>query len=638
MRAALLDFCALVLSFLAEALSILKKNSARRTLEALWRNESCADFEEKCNRLAQRTEAEARNCDRQLSAHDRRTAKELGCRLETSLQNLQRLHLLQSAVADLYEKLDLSGLHAVYEATFDSHSEEHNARCLAGTRLGILQEITDWVEEQDSAQIFWLHGGAGTGKSTISRTVAHDLHERGQLGASFFFKRGEGDRSKASRLFTTIAGQLAQKSPSVRRDVIQALKENPDIAHKALSNQFDKLIFEPLTKSDDRLGVDLIVIVDALDEIDSDADIGVVLNLFRRLGQARPAMRLRLFVTSRPEISLRAGFAVMTEETHRDITLHEVALPVIEHDIDLFVRHELANIRRSRTTFGSTLPIDWPGEAATRDLVQRAVPLFIFAATICRFIGDRKDNPKRRLRRILDQHRQDQSVGSQLDQTYQPVLEQLLDNQRQDGGGDEFEHYKQLIGSIVLFANPLSVKAIAILLRVDYEDVCTRLDWLHSVLSVPKDPNAPVRPLHLSFREFLVDPCKRDRSPFWVDERGMHDWLARRCIELLSEPGRLKEDICNVQVPGARRADISNQTIQGAIPASVAYACRYWVYHMQRSHQRLKDGGQVDTFLRAHLLHWIEALSWLSSLSEMLGYLDSLIDLTEVGSILYRFV
>ena len=553
--------------------------------------------------------------------------------LDVGAKSQRALGNLEKRTADLHDKFDLSRLHAVYEATFDSYSEEHNARCLAGTRLGILQRITDWVEDWDSEQIFWLHGGAGTGKSTISRTVAHDLHERGQLGASFFCRRGEGDRSKASRLFTTIAGQLAQKSPSIRQGVIQTLKEIPDIAHKAVSTQFDKLIFKPLTESDDYLGVDLITIIDALDEIDSDADIGVVLNLFRRLGQARPAMRLRLFVTSRPEIPLRSGFAVMAEEIHRDIALHEVAPPVIEHDIALFVKDELASIRRSRSATGLTFLADWPGEEATRNLVQRAVPLFIFAATTCRFIGDRKDNPKRRLRRILDQHQQDQLLSSQLDQTYQPVLEQLLDDHRQDGGGEEFEQYMKLIGSIVLLADPLSAKSIAVLLRVDYEDVCTRLDWLHSVLSVPKDPDAPIRPLHLSFREFLVDSRKRDSSPFWVDERGMHDWLATRCIKLLSEPARLKQDLCNVQVPGARRADISNQTIRGAIPAEMAYACRYWVYHVLRSDQRLQDGGQVDMFLRTHLLHWIEALSLLSSLWEVLGFLDSLISLAKVGSI-----
>lgn len=636
LRVALLEFCGAILTFLAEAVLTFRKNTALRTVQALWRNETCPDFEEECDRIAQRAEAEAHNCDRQLSVQDRRKAKDLGDRLEASLEDLQRLHLLRSTVADLQDKFDLSGLHAVNEAAFDSHDEEHNARCLAGTRVGTLEQVERWVDEYDSEQIFWLHGGAGTGKSTISRTVAHNLHKQDQLGASFFFKRGEGDRSKARRLFTTIAEQLAQKSPSIRRGVIETLNKIPNIAHKALSEQFDDLILKPLSENNYNVGVNLIAVIDALDEIDSDLDIQTVLSLFRRLGQVSSNMRLRLFMTSRPEVPVRLGFSKMTKKTHRDITLHEVAPPVIEHDIALYMKHEFASIRDSRMTPSLALPEDWPGQEAIRALVQRAVPLFIFAATTCRFIGDPKGNPKSRLKKILDQ--QNQTLGSKLDQTYQPVLEQLLADQSQGSGEGDFEQYMELIGSIVLLADPLSAKSVSTLLRVDYEDVCTRLEWLHSVLSVPEDPNAPVRPLHLSFREYLIDPRKRNKSQFWVDERRMHDMLATRCIELLSESGRLKQDICNLEMPGARRADISNHTIQDAIPAEVAYACRYWVYHIQRSHRRLKDGGQVDTFLRAHLLHWIEALSWLNSLSNVIGFLSSLRSLTDVGLICYSNV
>ena len=62
--------------------------------------------------------------------------KDLGDRLEGNLKDLQRLHLLQSTLTSLQDKFDLSTLNPVDGATFDSHDdEEHNARCLAGTRM-----------------------------------------------------------------------------------------------------------------------------------------------------------------------------------------------------------------------------------------------------------------------------------------------------------------------------------------------------------------------------------------------------------------------------------------------------------------------------------------------------------------------
>jgi len=57
-------------------------------------------------------------------------------------------------------------------ASFNSHNEEHNARCLLNTRTELLDEMTRWANNENGKSIFWLSGMAGTGKSTIARTVA----------------------------------------------------------------------------------------------------------------------------------------------------------------------------------------------------------------------------------------------------------------------------------------------------------------------------------------------------------------------------------------------------------------------------------------------------------------------------------
>jgi len=89
---------------------------------------------------------------------------------------------------------------------------------------------------------------AETGKSTISRTVAQSFADRGLLGASFFFKRGERDRGNAALLFTTIAAQLVAKEPDLAPHVRAAIEDDPSVTSKALSEQFDKLVLEPLGK------------------------------------------------------------------------------------------------------------------------------------------------------------------------------------------------------------------------------------------------------------------------------------------------------------------------------------------------------------------------------------------------------
>src|SRR4051812_24634096 len=83
-------------------------------------------------------------------------------------------------------------------APFGSYMDQHESECLPGTRTGLLDHIAKWVGDPQGKCIFWLNGMAGTGKSTISRTVARSLIVKGQLGASFFFKRGEGDRGNGA--------------------------------------------------------------------------------------------------------------------------------------------------------------------------------------------------------------------------------------------------------------------------------------------------------------------------------------------------------------------------------------------------------------------------------------------------------
>ncbi|KIM95704.1 hypothetical protein OIDMADRAFT_183718 [Oidiodendron maius Zn] len=58
------------------------------------------------------------------------------------------------------------------EAPFNSYAKQHEPTCLPDTNVDLLQTIYNWADGQDERCIFWLNGLAGTGKSTIARTVA----------------------------------------------------------------------------------------------------------------------------------------------------------------------------------------------------------------------------------------------------------------------------------------------------------------------------------------------------------------------------------------------------------------------------------------------------------------------------------
>jgi len=286
---------------------------------------------------------------------------------------------------EINQKIDLAKLPSAKGAAFDSHIDEHEARCLPNTRVDLLRQVVGWAEDPQGKCIFWLSGMAGTGKSTISRTVAQSFADKDQLGASFFFKRGEGDRGNATMFFTTIATQLAIKVPGLGPFIRQAVEAEPDIAEKMMKEQFEKLILRPLSKIDrvTTMPSKVVIVIDALDEYEREEDVKTILRLLP-LARHAVSVCLRVFVTSRPELPIRLGFKAMIGGTYQDLILQEIPQPVIEHDLYAFLEHELNKIAEKWS-----LPKNWPGKDRIQALVEMAIPLFIFAATVCRFVGDR---------------------------------------------------------------------------------------------------------------------------------------------------------------------------------------------------------------------------------------------------------
>ncbi|RPB19119.1 hypothetical protein L211DRAFT_744915, partial [Terfezia boudieri ATCC MYA-4762] len=362
----------------------------------------------------------------------------------------------------------LSRLPDAEGAAYNHRLWEHEDRCLPGTRIDICQQIMDWFEDPKGECIFWLNGMAGTGKSTISRTVAWDLAEKKRLAASFFFSRGRGDISHAGQFFTTIAAQLARSLPALRPLISKAIEENFDILKQGLSEQWKHLILNPL-KNAPAQSIQLVVVIDALDECDNYDDIRLILKL---LAQAKclQTIRLRVFVTSRPETPILLGFRNLRGEAYQDFVLHDIPLSTVNQDISAYFRNKLSLVK-SEPGLSSSTP--WPDEPTIQRLVEKAAGLFIYAATIYRFIRDDYNSPE----------------------------EQLSE--------------------------------IAKLLRLP--TISKTLASLRSVLNVPEVESQPIRLFHPSFRDFLLDPQRCLDSRFWIDQKENHINLFRECMWILSE-------------------------------------------------------------------------------------------------------
>ena len=117
--------------------------------------------------------------------------------------------------------------------------------CLPGTRRTVLDRINEHIFKEDGRRIIWLNGLAGTGKSTLAKSVAHLFADECQLGASFFCSRSETDRSKVKLIFPTIAFQLSETVLGFAAELIKVIRNKPDIGYALPSTQLEELIINP---------------------------------------------------------------------------------------------------------------------------------------------------------------------------------------------------------------------------------------------------------------------------------------------------------------------------------------------------------------------------------------------------------
>jgi hypothetical protein len=467
---------------------------------------------------------------------------------------------------------------------------------------------------------------AGTGKSTIALTIAREYHEQGRLGASFFFSRGGGDIGSSSKVFMTLAAQLANKSPDLKCHIYKAVADT-DIGNLGLYDQWEKLILQPLSRLEESsFPLPLVLVIDALDECKGEEDVRLILQLFAT-AKSLQKVQLRIFVTSRPETPIRYGiYNDIQEADHQDFVLHQISQSIIKHDISIFFKHNLESIKRE-----CNLATDWPGEQTVTILVERTGGLFIYAATACRFIRQDGQFAQRRLTLLLQHDNTTLPPEKKLDEIYTTILAHSVNGEYDKQEiKDLRKSFSQIIGSIVVLFDTLSVTSLAGLLKKPTEEINQTLTHLHSVLDVPESQDGVIRLLHPSFRDFLLDEQRCLNPKFLIDKKQAHHNLFANCLQIMSD--HLRRDICNLRVPGARAAEVNRSELDQYIPPHVQYACRYWIHHLQQSNIGSYDYSDVQRFLQKHFIHWLEALAIIGCISEgvlMVKILDSMLTVSE---------
>ena len=480
---------------------------------------------------------------------------------------------------------------------------------MGGTRVDVLQQLEDWLENEQGQRVFWLNGLVGTGKSTIAQTFAKITFAEGKLGASFFCSRDFGDRSNLQAILPTLAFQLAYRYPLFRGQLLPVLRANPGIGRGSLCSQMETLIVGPFQATK----IPTLIIIDALDECQDEEPASALLSVLSRYVEKIPLVKF--FITGRPEPQIRSGFRLVSLQPHTDILrLHDIKPDVVDNDIKLFLNTQLTDIAKSRSVWD--FAEDWPSPQDIDALCKKAAGFFIYASTVVKFVASRCDPPDERLALIisLPQDTSHEGKGG-IDLLYHQVLEQAFYGKDQDF----YLHFRLVVGTVLLISNPLSIKALSSLLRnhSTQSKIYSTLRALHSLLLVPDNIEDPVRIFHKSFPDFLMDIGRCTDTRFFVDPQNCHREILFSCLGVIKR--ELKRDICNLdnRTPLSKVKDLPAHRA-AYIGDSLWYACQFWTTHLARtagSNLGVKEVQEkLDEFFTTYFLFWVEVLSLMGHL------------------------
>jgi hypothetical protein len=512
----------------------------------------------------------------------------------------------------------------VFSARYNSRESPDG--CLENTREDVLGAILSWLTDSSSPSssmsVFWLAGLAGTGKSTIMKTLCQRINNDDRfLLASFFASRNSAERRDPYAILHTFAYELATTSELICPHVLSSLRAPQDIMQERMHEQVEQLLSGPIHKSQP-LGRTIVFVIDALDECHKSAGVegGPLIELLARSLQHLP---VKLIVASRQEDTLAKMFRSLGPVSFR---LHEIGLAIVEADVRRVFDEGFADIRRKQDLSLETGR--WPSRSQLEKLVHLTGPFFIYAATVLKFVGAPRFSPERQLSQVLERGSAISPDSSQpflqIDKLYLNVLQSATEDDASGPSRALCRRVGNLLRTIVLLEKPVSIRTLAHLMGVssNVQDVDNDVRALASVFLISptsgsKKFSETVSTFHPSFRDFLVDPQRCSDEGFLVKPAAHQQELFYQCLQVMNQ--NLCYDICGIRNLGLANTDTHDllERIASSVSEPLQYACQFWPVHMIASSPLAEPvSAALYEFCTKHLFHWFEVLS-------LCGYLSS---------------
>jgi len=507
---------------------------------------------------------------------------------------------------DILEDLSLDGVVCAEGAGLDT-----TKKCLDGTRMEILKDIVDWINDPaiNVPRIFWLHGQAGRGKSVIAHTIALQYKSAGGICSIFCFARDRQTERREEMMLSTIVRDLANCDLAFQQAVVRAIKDNTlNLTHDVM-RQWKELLKLLSEVSGGRVG-NVIVVIDALDESGPKESREHIIEVLTEAASLPP--NFRILLTSRP---LADVMGALRDAQHvKAVSLDGVSA---EQDVHMYVSKQL----KDRPDIGAV---------EINQIVCRADGLFEWARLVCEWIGS--DTADETIKKRFDDLMVPTSRegATPLDEMYVTVLNSIVVKRQKP-----LAQFRSLMQQILYTLEPLPMDALHAMRmhfprEGDHFNVSHILDHMGSLLSGITDHKIPIRLLHSSFHDFLTDQSRS--GDYFVGDSGIQQELALASLCVLYEG--LCFNICGLESSFLLNSEVPDlaERIKAKIPSQLSYSCLFWAKHLQATKFDPELAEHVKDILgNERILFWFEALSLLGVLGNAAPALSSASEWSQVS-------
>ena len=455
-------------------------------------------------------------------------------------------------------------------------------------------ELKAWLEDPNSANVLWMHGLPGVGKTMMSAYIISKLIAQGQKRCLlyFFCKRNSRRMTNAEHVLRTFSYQLSLQIPEFYAQLQDSLSESQvDFHSLSVPFLYNRLLGQPLSAIPGIITKEIYCIIDGLDQAnfeskDDASQNPEIVDLLNLLVQPINAIRFRLLILSCNCNEVAAAVSRLNCVPMQICRKHNSA------DILRYVELEIEKNRELRVTLQKT-------KYDAKYLRDLAAGNFLWIRIVLSLIPSRYGTSEFEI-----------ALHAIPDEKFVQLYRQILTKVDSGKSLEDKQKLIKLIRVIASLAREMRVEELRIAVDPMSPTVEDFQHWLqkHCGLFIQVDDNPGpkyVRLIHQSFVTFItqLDEPHAEIGKYHIGLTEAHarftSLLLRYLLEIKTFPLMKGKFI--------PRTEQNATKVFNELPL-LKYAADRWSYHLRDSDSPDLMEDLSKLFKSRHILVWLEAL------------------------------